>query len=276
MATYAVGDIQGCYDPLNRLLDACHFDPAADQLWVVGDMVNRGPDSLATLRLLQSLDRCVVAVLGNHDLHLLAVALGGGARKAKHGDTLEEVLAAPDRDRLLEWLLARPLAHLDAARGDLLVHAGLVPQWRAIDAARLAAEVGAALARDAPAVFAQMYGNEPDTWSDALSGPARHRFVINALTRLRYCTAEGRMDLKEKGPPGEVAPPLAPWFSFGDARSRGARVICGHWSALGYSDRNGVAAIDTGCVWGGALTALPLDDPDARPVGIACRGHRRP
>jgi bis(5'-nucleosyl)-tetraphosphatase (symmetrical) len=276
LSRYAIGDVQGCHDELLALLRALRFSADRDQLWFVGDLVNRGPQSLEVLRFVRDIGANAVTVLGNHDLHLLAVALGGGARKAKHGDTLEEVLAAPDRDRLLEWLLARPLAHLDAARGDLLVHAGLVPQWRAIDAARLAAEVGAALARDAPAVFAQMYGNEPDTWSDALSGPARHRFVINALTRLRYCTAEGRMDLKEKGPPGEVAPPLAPWFSFGDARSRGARVICGHWSALGYSDRNGVAAIDTGCVWGGALTALPLDDPDARPVGIACRGHRRP
>ncbi|MGE3665160.1 MAG: symmetrical bis(5'-nucleosyl)-tetraphosphatase, partial [Steroidobacteraceae bacterium] len=260
---------------LRDLLRALHFSADRDELWFVGDLVNRGPQSVEVLRFVRDLGANAVTVLGNHDLHLLAVALGSG-RQAKQGDTLEGVLGAHDRDPLLEWLLARPLAHFDAARGDLLVHAGLVPQWRAIDAARLAAEVGAVLAHDAPALFAQMYGNQPDTWSEALEGAARHRFVINALTRLRYCTAGGRMDLAQKGPPGDVAPPLAPWFTFGDARSRGARVICGHWSALGYSDSHGVIAIDTGCVWGGALTALPLDDPHAQPVGVACRAYRQP
>jgi len=276
MPRYAVGDIQGCYDELRELLRALGFSADRDELWFVGDLVNRGPQSVEVLRFVRDLGANATTVLGNHDLHLLAVALGSGGRQLKRGDTLDAVLAARDRDRLLEWLLSRPLAHLDATHGDLLVHAGLVPQWRASDAARLAAEVSAALAADAAAVFAQMYGNQPDTWSDALEGAARRRFVINALTRLRYCTADGRMDLSQKGPPGEVASPLAPWFTFGDARSRGARVICGHWSALGFSDCNGVVALDTGCVWGGALTALPLDEPDTRPIAIACRAHLRP
>jgi bis(5'-nucleosyl)-tetraphosphatase (symmetrical) len=276
MARYAIGDVQGCHDELRELLRLLRFSPDRDELWFVGDLVNRGPQSAEVLRFVRSLGENAVTVLGNHDLHLLAVAQGSGGRTLKRGDTLEGVLAARDRDVLLEWLLTRPLAHLDAARGDLLVHAGLVPQWSAADAARLAGEVGAALAADAPAVFAQMYGNEPDTWSETLAGTARLRFVINALTRLRYCTAAGRMDLAQKGAPRDVAPPLAPWFTFGDARSRGARVICGHWSTLGFSDRNGVVALDTGCVWGGALTALPLDDPEARPLGIACRTHQRP
>lgn len=274
MARYAIGDVQGCHEELRTLLGALDFRADRDELWFVGDLVNRGPQSLEVLRFVRDLGANAIVVLGNHDLHLLAVALGQGARRLKRGDTLGEVLAARDRDRLLEWLLSRPLVHHDIARGDLLVHAGLVPQWRAADAARLAREVEQALERDAPGVFAQMYGNEPDTWSETLSGAARHRFVINALTRLRYCTAEGRMDLSRKGAPGTVAPPLAPWFEFGDAASRGARVICGHWSTLGYSASHGVIALDTGCVWGGALTALALDEPGAAPVQIACRAYR--
>lgn len=274
MARYAIGDVQGCHEELRALLDALDFRADRDELWFVGDLVNRGPRSADVLRFVRDLGANAICVLGNHDLHLLAVALGHGARRLKRGDTLEGVLQARDRDRLLEWLLSRPLAHHDTLRGDLLVHAGLVPQWRAADAARLAREVEQALARDAPGVFSQMYGNEPDTWSETLSGAARHRFVINALTRLRYCTAEGRMDLSRKGAPGTVAPPLAPWFEFGDAASRGARVICGHWSTLGYSASHGVIALDTGCVWGGALTALALDEPGAAPVQIACRAYR--
>ncbi len=274
MPRYAIGDVQGCYDELRELLRALRYSADRDELWFVGDLVNRGPQSLEVLRFVRALGAGAITVLGNHDLHLLAVARGHGERKLKRGDTLEGVLAARDRDPLLDWLLTRPLAHHDTARGDLLVHAGLVPPWHAADAARLAREVEQALAADAPAVFAGMYGNEPDTWSEALAGAARTRFVINALTRLRYCTAEGRMDLTQKGPPGEAPPPLAPWFTFGDATSRGARVICGHWSALGYSDRNGVVAIDTGCVWGGALTALPLDDPEAPPLRTACRAYQ--
>ncbi|MGD9599754.1 MAG: symmetrical bis(5'-nucleosyl)-tetraphosphatase [Steroidobacteraceae bacterium] len=274
MARYAIGDVQGCYDELRTLLAALDFRADRDELWFVGDLVNRGPRSLEVLRFVRDLGEGAHCVLGNHDLHLLAVALGHGERRLKRGDTLDAVLGARDRERLLEWLLARPLAHHDSARGDLLVHAGLVPQWRAIDAARLAREVELAIARDAPAVFGQMYGNEPDTWSESLAGAARLRFVINALTRLRYCTARGRMDLAQKGAPGTVPPPLAPWFTFGDAESRGARVICGHWSTLGYSASRGVIAIDTGCVWGGALTALPLDDPGAPPVRTACRAYQ--
>ncbi len=276
MPRYAIGDVQGCHDELRELLRALRFSSDRDELWFVGDLVNRGPQSVEVLRLVRSLGANAVTVLGNHDLHLLAVAFGSGGRQLKRGDTLDGVLGARDRGPLLEWLLSRPLAHHDVARGDLLVHAGLVPQWRAVDAARLAGEVGAALAADAGVVLARMYGNEPASWSEALAGAARHRFVINALTRLRYCTADGRMDLTQKGAPADVAPPLAPWFTFGDAQSRGARVICGHWSTLGYSDRNGVVAIDTGCVWGGALTALPLDDPDARPLAVSCRPHQRP
>lgn len=274
MARYAIGDVQGCHDELRALLRALRFSADRDELWFVGDLVNRGPKSAAVLRFVRDLGANATVVLGNHDLHLLAIALGDGRRRLKAGDTLDDVLGARDRDRLLEWLLARPLAHHDARRGDLLIHAGLVPQWSAADALGLAREVEAALERDTSAVLANMYGNQPDTWSEALEGVERQRFVINALTRLRYCTAGGRMGLAEKGPPGSVAPPLAPWFTFGDRRARGARVICGHWSALGYSDENGVVAIDTGCVWGGALTALPLDEPDAVPTQTACRAYQ--
>ncbi|HNR22667.1 MAG TPA: symmetrical bis(5'-nucleosyl)-tetraphosphatase [Steroidobacteraceae bacterium] len=275
MARYAIGDIQGCYDELRALLRALRFSSDRDELWFVGDLVNRGPKSLEVLRFVRDLGGNAVTVLGNHDLHLLAVAFGHGSRRLRRGDTLDAVLEASDREQLLEWLLAQPLAHHDADRGDLLVHAGLVPQWRAVDAVRLAREVGAALAADAPAVFAGMYGNQPDTWDENLEGMARLRFIINALTRLRFCTPGGRMDLAEKAAPGDVAPPLAPWFSYGSARTRGARVICGHWSALGYSDSNGVIAIDTGCVWGGALTALSLDDPQRLPLQVACGAYQR-
>jgi len=274
MARYAIGDIQGCHDELRELLRMLRFSSDRDELWFVGDLVNRGPKSLEVLRLVRDLGGNATTVLGNHDLHLLAVALGRGTRKLRRGDTLDAVLAARDCDRLLEWLLARPLAHHDARHGDLLVHAGLVPQWRAADAVRLAHEVGQALAADAPAVLGGMYGNQPDTWDEDLEGMDRWRFVINALTRLRFCTPGGRMDLTQKAAPGDVPAPLAPWFSHGSARSRGARVICGHWSALGYSKRNGVIAIDTGCVWGGALTALALDDPRPRPLQLACRAYQ--
>ncbi len=274
MARYAIGDIQGCYDELRELLRTLRFSSDRDELWFVGDLVNRGPKSLEVLRFVRDLAGNAITVLGNHDLHLLAVALGHGGRKLKRGDTLDAVLEARDRDRLLEWLVAQPLAHFDAERGDLLVHAGLVPQWRAADAMRLAREVERALAEDAAAVFAGMYGNRPDTWDESLEGNDRLRFVINALTRLRFCTPAGRMDLSEKASPDSVARPLAPWFSYGSARARGARVICGHWSALGYSDRNGVVAIDTGCVWGGALTALPLDDQDPRPLQVPCSAYQ--
>ncbi len=271
---YAIGDVQGCADELRSLLGRLRFSADRDQVWLVGDLVNRGPRSLETLRYVRSLSDNAVVVLGNHDLHLLALALGG-REAAKRGDTLGEVLAAPDRDELLEWLIGRPLAHLDTGHGDLLVHAGLVPQWTAPQAVALAREVESALRRDPQAFLRQMYGDRPDHWSEDLAGMERSRFVVNVLTRLRVCTADGRVDLGMKGPPGKARPAFRPWFELEGRASRDTRIIFGHWSALGYVNAHGVIGLDTGCVWGGALTALNLDAAEP-PVSVKCGGYDVP
>jgi bis(5'-nucleosyl)-tetraphosphatase (symmetrical) len=269
VSRYAIGDVQGCDEELRALLKLLRFSADRDRLWFVGDLVNRGPGSLATLRLVRALGDNAVVVLGNHDLHLLALAFGMD-RKRK-SDTLDEVLAARDRDALLEWLIGRPLAHAEHA--DLMVHAGLVPQWSAAQAVALAGEVSAALQRDPRALFAGMYGNEPDRWREQLAGVERLRFVINVLTRLRVCTAEGRTDFGLKGEPPPPPSPLRPWFELPGRRSRDSRIIFGHWSALGLVQREGVVGLDTGCVWGGALTAFDLDRERA-PSSVACAGHQ--
>ena len=271
--TWAIGDIQGCHDELQALVAQLGFRSDRDQLWFTGDLVNRGPRSLETLRYVRSLGDNAITVLGNHDLHLLAVAFAT-KRKVKSGDTLDDVLGAKDKDVLLEWLLTRPLAHFDAARKDLLVHAGLVPQWSAETAVALAREVEAALRKDPRALFDEMYGDQPDKWSDSLKGMDRLRFAINALTRLRICTRDGRVDLKMKGGAKEIRAPWKPWFEWDNRESRNARVIFGHWSALGLVRAHGVVGLDTGCVWGGALTALDIDAPDAKPVSTPCSGYQ--
>jgi bis(5'-nucleosyl)-tetraphosphatase (symmetrical) len=274
MPRYAIGDIQGCHDELQALLKRIHYSADRDELWFVGDLVNRGPQSAETLRFVRSLGASATVVLGNHDLHLLAVAFGS-RRKIKDGDTLDDVLVAPDRDQLLEWLSARPLAVYDEPRGDFLVHAGLAPQWAPRTAAMLAREVEAVLRDDARTLFDGMYGNKPDRWSDSLRGMDRLRFVINAFTRMRYCRADGTVDLAFKGSPGEQPPELYPWFDAPGRQSARVRVICGHWSTLGYRRRPDLLALDTGCVWGGALTAVNLD-ADEPPVQLACRNHQFP
>jgi len=272
MTLYAVGDIQGCYDELRSLLQRMRFSADRDQLWFVGDLVNRGPKSLETLRFVRDLGDNAVTVLGNHDLHLLATALGR-REKSKSGDSIDDVLNAPDCDALIEWLLHRPLAHHDKSRGDLLIHAALIPQWTVETALDLAREVQKALRHDPQKLFEHMYGNSPDEWSDSLKSTDRLRFTINVLTRVRVCTAEGRIDLKMKGSPNKVRPPFRPWFEFDERRSRATRVIFGHWSALGYVNAHGVVGLDTGCVWGGALTAFDLDSERA-PIGVKCSGYQ--
>ena len=273
MTTWAVGDIQGCHDELRTLVAQLGFRADRDQLWFTGDLVNRGPRSLETLRYVRSLGDNAVTVLGNHDLHLLAVAFAT-KRKIKSADTIEDVLDAPDRDALLEWLLSRPLAHFDAPRKALLVHAGLVPQWNADAAVCLAREVEIALRKDARGLFDEMYGDQPDQWNDSLKGMDRLRFAINALTRLRICTRDGRVDLRMKGGKKEIRPPFKPWFEWDNRESRDVRVIFGHWSALGLVRAYGVIGLDTGCVWGGALTALDVDADDAKPISTPCRGYQ--
>ena len=270
MATYAIGDVQGCCDELEALLVALAFDPSRDRLWFVGDLVNRGPRSLDVLRLVRRLGDAAVTVLGNHDLHLLAIARG--AAHLRPADlTLLPVLEAPDRDALLDWLQAQPALHHDPALGVTMVHAGLPPQWDIPLARRCAAELEAALRGEhSGKLFADMYGNHPDLWDDELDGPDRLRFITNALTRLRVCDKAGRLLLKHKGPPAKMPASAIPWFQVPGRRSAGARIVCGHWSALGYHDGDGVLALDTGCVWGGRLTAQRLDAP-ARPVTVPSR-----
>lgn len=266
MPTYAIGDIQGCFEELQRLLDEIAFDPATDRLWFTGDLVNRGPRSLDVLRFVRSLGKRAITVLGNHDLHLLAVAEGLAPKR--HDDTLDAILAAPDRDELLDWLRRRPLLHRDEALGFTLIHAGLPPQWDMDTAAGCAREVEAVLRgerwRDLPA---HMYGDEPSKWHPGLSGHARLRFITNSLTRLRYVTRDGSLALKPNGAPGSQPQGCLPWFQAPERRSRGERIIFGHWSQLGriHWPKEQVYGIDTGCVWGNTLTALRLA-PHGEPV----------
>lgn len=257
MATYAVGDIQGCYDDLRRLLDQVEFDPTEDKLWCVGDLVNRGPDSLQTLRWIKALGERAVVVLGNHDLHLIATALVGGRRGKK--DTLEPILDAPDRDELIDWLRHRPVLHHSAKKGFTMIHAGLPPQWDLAQAQACAHELETMLRGPDVAEFLRlMYGDEPDQWSDTLSGMERLRFITNCFTRLRWCDPEGRLLLGEKGGLEAPSPGALPWFRVPDRRSAGERILFGHWSTIGFLNEQNTWALDSGCVWGGKLTALRI------------------
>jgi bis(5'-nucleosyl)-tetraphosphatase (symmetrical) len=272
---FAIGDVQGCFDELRTLISRIGFSADRDRLWFVGDLVNRGPRSLETLRFVRALGDNAVVVLGNHDLHLLAVAFG--SRRKRKSDTLEDILDAHDRDALLEWLITRPLVHRE--NRDLMVHAGLVPQWSAERALTLAGEVESALRKDPGRLFDHMYADEPDRWSESLTGTDRLRFVINVLTRLRVCTSEGRFDLKMKGKPpesptaGEQA--FHPWFDIKSRKSRDVRIVFGHWSALGLVLAPGLVGLDTGCVWGSALTAYDLDT-ERQPISTPCNGYQSP
>ncbi|WP_234083993.1 symmetrical bis(5'-nucleosyl)-tetraphosphatase [Azonexus sp. R2A61] len=258
MATFAVGDIQGCHDSLCRLLDACAFDPAQDRLWLVGDLVNRGPQSLATLRLIKSLGDAALTVLGNHDLYLLMVA-EGGARFRARDDTLQAILDAPDRDELLGWLRRQPLCHVEGEY--CMVHAGLLPQWTAARARELAREVEDALQGTRFAEFMQqLWGSEPAAWSDDLTGWARLRVIVNAMTRMRFCTAEGVMEFKTKGETANAPAGYLPWFDAPQRRSADSVLVVGHWSALGLKLTPNLLALDSGCLWGGQLSALRLED----------------
>jgi bis(5'-nucleosyl)-tetraphosphatase (symmetrical) len=257
MAIYAVGDVQGCHAELARLLDDIRFDAAADQLWLVGDLVNRGPDSLEVLRLVKSLGDSAITVLGNHDLHLLAVA--EGVAELNRHDTLDEIFNAPDRDELLHWLRNQRLLH--AQDGYVLVHAGLLPQWSVVQAESLAREVEAALRGDDYAIFlSRMYGNSPHNWDDSLSGHKRLRAIVNAFTRMRICTEEGEMEFRFKGEVENIPAGYLPWFDIPKRASRNATVIVGHWSALGLLLRKDIIALDTGCLWGGPMSAIRLED----------------
>jgi bis(5'-nucleosyl)-tetraphosphatase (symmetrical) len=263
VATYAIGDIQGCHAELIELLALVGFS-STDRLWLVGDLVNRGPGSLAVLREIRALGDRAVTVLGNHDLHLLTVA--AGHRKPHRGDTIDDVLAAPDRDELLAWLARQPLVHVEDER--LMVHAGVLPAWTPATAAMLSREVTAMLtgpgARDFLGV---LYGDEPRTWRDDLAGIDRLRAIVNVCTRLRFCTPDGTMEFKEKRSAQFAPAGFLPWFAQPTRRTAHVTVVCGHWSTLELMLRPNVVMLDSGCVWGGALTALRLDDGALYQVG---------
>ncbi len=270
---HLVGDLQGCAQALDRLLAVIGFSPSRDRLVLLGDLVNRGPHSLRVLRTIIALQGAATCVLGNHDLHLLAVA--AGARALHRGDTFDDVLAAADRDALLAWLRAQKLAHQEA--GWLCVHAGVVPQWSAEQVLALAGEVQALLRGPEAAAFLRlMYGNEPARWTDALQGVERARFVVNVLTRIRFCSGEGELDFKTKEGAGAAPDGYLPWFEVPGRRTLGQPVACGHWSTLGLVNRPDILAIDTGCVWGGALTAVRIDGGRREVVQVACEQAQKP
>jgi bis(5'-nucleosyl)-tetraphosphatase (symmetrical) len=263
MAIYAIGDIQGCFDELEALLGVISFKRAEDELWFVGDLVNRGPKSLEVLRFVTSLGSGARVVLGNHDLNLVAIA--AGVRKLRSRDTVRDVLDAPDADELIDWLRAQPLIWQQPGVPYVMVHAGLPPQWDLAQASKCAGEVQAALAGDGASKFlSNMYGNQPDRWKNSLSGWERLRFITNALTRIRYVGAKGQLDMQASGAPGSQPDALVPWFEANKRRSKGERIIFGHWATLqletALDPAHRVYHLDTGCVWGGKLTALRLED----------------
>lgn len=257
MAVYAIGDLQGCLSSLQRLLDKIKFDPAQDKLWFVGDLVNRGPESLATLRFVRDLGDAAVTVLGNHDLHMMAIAQG--LRQQTSKDNLDDILHASDREALFDWIRRKPLLHHDASLDFTMVHAGFSPGWDLPTAQQCAREVEAVLASEAYSDFiCQMYGDEPDRWQEDVTGINRWRYIINCFTRLRFCDAQGRLVLKAKGSPASH-PQLIPWFQIPGRKSEQVRIVFGHWSTLGRYHANNVYCLDSGCVWGGEMTALRLD-----------------
>lgn len=260
MATYAIGDIQGCLDPLQCLLKKIEFNPVKDKLWLAGDVINRGPDSLATLRFLYKMRDSITLVLGNHDLHFIAVYYG--LRKAGKNDTLDQLLIAPDRADLVYWLRHQKLVHHDAALNFTMVHAGIPPQWTLDNALVHSREVEQVLQSDSPEFLLEnMYGNLPACWNDNLQGADRLRVITNYFTRMRFCSAEGEVELQTKESADAAPIGFAPWFSLSGRKMRNDKIIFGHWAALeGRANTKNIYALDTGCVWGGELTALRLED----------------
>nr|VFK65743.1 MAG: Bis(5'nucleosyl)-tetraphosphatase, ApaH [Candidatus Kentron sp. UNK]VFK71548.1 MAG: Bis(5'nucleosyl)-tetraphosphatase, ApaH [Candidatus Kentron sp. UNK] len=301
MPTYAIGDIQGCFSAFSSLLAEIRFDPAKDHLWICGDLVNRGPESAKVLRFARDLGERAVAILGNHDLNLLAVAAGSRSLRGK--DTCADILMAPDRDELIHWLRHRPLFHHDAALGFSMVHAGFPCEWDRRTAARCAGEVESVLQDDTEwtSFVSNIYGNKPNRWSERLTGWERLRFITNSLTRLRYCHGDGAIDFIHAGPPGTQDATLTPWFMLPDRRGIGERILFGHWATLVLEAKDaplspkgegptvradlfdfftdlhakyGVYPLDTGCIWGNRLAALRLED--RRYFSVSCAWKRHP
>ena len=264
MPTYAIGDVQGCHDELLALLGKINFRESEDRLWFVGDLVNRGPKSLEVLRFVKGLGKRAVTVLGNHDLHL--VAQYEGAERARKDDTLDGVCKAKDARELVDWVRARPMMHVE--NGVAMVHAGLLPVWSIEKARSLGREVERALqGKDYRDFLRNMYGSKPEAWSDSLAGWDRLRVIVNAMTRMRFCTAEGRMEFHAKGT--QAPPGFRAWYEF-----RKERIVAGHWSQLGLKIAGGVSLIDSGCIWGGRLTAMRLEDGAISQV--PCAGYQKP
>ena len=281
MALYLIGDVQGCDSALQRLLDEISFSASRDTLYLLGDLVNRGPDSAGVLRRLMGYGASVQCVLGNHDLHLLAVAQG--ARKPNRKDTLQGILEAPDRQAMLDWLRWQRMAILENIDGHevLMVHAGVLPSWTATKTIALASEVEAVLRSPALDDFLhQMYGDEPAFWSDTLTGTARLRVIVNALTRLRFCDADGRMEFTTKEDAGSAPAGHLPWFDAPGRQTANLTVAFGHWSTLGQLARSDVLSLDTGCVWGGCLSAVRLDEAGThqryKPIQVKCEQAQKP
>jgi bis(5'-nucleosyl)-tetraphosphatase (symmetrical) len=271
MTTYAIGDVQGCHAALEALLQHIGFSASRDRLWFVGDLVNRGPQSAAVLRFVRDLGERAVVALGNHDIHLVASAAGLARRRTD--DTFDDVLAAPDRDALIDWLRFRPMLH--AEDDYCLVHAGLLPSWPVAQAQDLAAEVEHELRVKRYREFlAELYGSRPAAWSDALTGMDRLRVIVNAMTRMRFVSADGMMEFATKGETAKAPPGFMPWFDVPGRASRDRTLVTGHWSALGLRMRPDLLALDTGCVWGGALTAVRLED--RRVYQLPCAALARP
>jgi len=260
MPTYAIGDLQGCLKPLLKLLDKIKFSDTSDKLWFLGDLVNRGPESLASLHFIKSLGDSATVVLGNHDLHLLAVA--HGHKKANKKDTLSDILESPERDALLHWLQTRKLLHYDEKLNTIAVHAGIPPTWGLNKARKLAEEVESCLRGNKHAkYFADMYGNIPDTWNDKLKGTERLRVITNYFTRMRFCNEQSQLEFRTKTGPSDAPKGFAPWYSFANKNLKNTRIVFGHWASLnGQTGHSRIIGLDTGCVWGGKLTALRLED----------------
>ncbi len=257
MATYAIGDIQGCFSHFKNLLSIINFNSHKDRLWLVGDIVNRGPESLKTLKYIKNLGKSVTMVLGNHDIHLIKLA--GGNENQKNGDTLSETLASPDIQEIIDWLRKKPLFHYEEDYA--MVHAGILPQWDISQTVALANEVEEQLSGNEWRVFLpEVYGDYPNFWNENWTGYTRFRVIINALTRLRTCTSDGKMDFEYKGGLDQIPKQRMAWFDIPGRKTKKINVVFGHWSSIGLHTKNNATCLDTGCVWGRSLSALRLED----------------
>ncbi|MFO8023786.1 symmetrical bis(5'-nucleosyl)-tetraphosphatase [Thiohalophilus sp.] len=274
MAIYAIGDLQGCHDEFRTLLDKLHFEPERDQLWLVGDLVNRGPKSLECLRYVKSIDPAVTAVLGNHDLHLLALAEGVGSTRDA---SMQAILDAPDASELLDWLRQRPLLHYDAGLNYCMTHAGIYPGWTLAQAQQYASELETVLrGENYPAFFHNMYGDQPASWSEQLESWDRLRFICNAFTRMRFCHSDGSLELNAKGKPGDPPAGCLPWYNLPQRVEIDTTILFGHWAALGLHIEGNIHSLDSGCVWGGQLSAYQLGQPANRHITCHCPRNCQP